>query len=426
MAHASYEAQVRQNHRWNYWTLLVDTASFAAISKILNPSITLTYYLSFFTDAKLLFALIPAILTIGSMVSQLFWANYVNGLVNKKRAWVIGTVISRSAMLLFLAGSAFTASQGGALPIWAFFGALLVYALANGLITPLWSNFVAKTFPRGFGRFLGLAYFVDGTVGIVGAYGMKYVLKTFPFPVSFTYFFLILAVFALLTILPVALFREVPYPVAVKSTPIWQTLSQIPALIRNYPSYGRYLACRVVVTFAEMSGAFYTVHALQDMGAKAEHVVNYTILITMGGLLANFVWGFIGDKIGFIRVFQLAFVIGLINNVLVLSATSPAGLYPVFFLQGVYIQAITMAIINLNVATSPGEQTTMFVGIANAITGPFLGLTPLLGALISRLVGFNGLLYACIAVYVVDIFLASWASRGALYAGLKTNQHTGG
>lgn len=403
--------------RWNAWVLLADTAAFSAIFKILNPTVTLSYYLSFFTDAKLLFALIPAILTIGSMVSQLFWGNVVNGLHNKKRAWLIGTVISRSSMLLFFAGTALTARQGGALPIGLFFGSLLVYALANGPVTPLWSNFVATTFPQGMGKFLSLAYFADGLVGVGGAYGMKYVLNAYPFPVSFIWFFGTVALFALLTIVPAALFKEVPGPVAGTPEPIRKMLRAIPQMMREYPSYARYLTCRVVVTFAEMSAAFFTVYALQELGATGAHVATYTMLMVLGGLAANFIWGPLGDRIGFIRVFQLAFGIGLVCNLLVLKASAPAGLYTVFFLQGAYGQAIMMAVTTLNIATSPSDRTPIFVGVSNAITGPFLGLAPLFGALISRLTGFRALLYICMAVYLIDVVLASWATRGALTAG---------
>lgn len=409
---SAYHEQVKQHQRWNYWALLADTATFAVISKILNPAVTLSYYLSFFTDAQVMFALIPLILTTGSMVSQLFWANVVNGMVHKKRAWVIGTAISRSSMLLFLAGSAVAGREGKTLPVALFFLALGVYAFANGLVAPLWSNFVAKSFPEGRGKFLGYAYFIDGTMGVAGAYGMKFVLSHYPFPTSFIIYFAILAVFALLTILPAALFKEVPYPVQAKATPLWETLREIPTILREYPSYARYLACRVVVTFAEMASHFYTVHAITTMAATGEHVATYAILGVVGGLVGNLVLGRFGDRFGHIRTFQVGFVIGLINNILVLLAKSPEGLYPVMFLGGIYMGAIILSVTNLNVATSPPERTPIFVGLANALTGPFLALTPMLGALISRFAGYRTLLFICIGVYVCDILLANWASKG--------------
>jgi MFS family permease len=408
---SAYNAQLKQHHRWNYWWLLADTAAFSAISKILNPSVTLAYYLSFFTDSRVLFALIPALLTTGAMVSQLFWANVVNGMARKQTAWIVGTAVSRGAMVLFLAGTAFTASRGGVLPVWLFFLALAVYAFANGLVTPLWSNFVAKSFPDGRGRFLGYAYVLDGIIGVSGAYGMKLVLQRLPFPASFIWFFGFLAVFAVLTILPAVMFREVPYPVQAPQTPVWQTIRQIPAIMAGYPSYARYLGCRIVVTFAEMSSNFYTIHAIDTLSATGEHVATYTILMLLGGLVTNLIFGRLGDKLGFIRIMQLGFVIGLCNNVIVLLARSPEALYPVLFLQGAYMTAIILSVTNLNMATSPADQTALFVGLANALTGPFLALTPLLGALISHWIGFRALMWICIGVYAVDILLAQRAGH---------------
>lgn len=424
MALPDYEAKRQQHYRWNYWCLLADTAAFAAIGKILNPSVTLAYYLSHFSDATILVALIPAVLTLGSRVSQLFWANVVNGLTNKKRAWVIGTIVSRSSMLLFLAGTALSANARGSLPIWLFFLALSVYAFANGLIEPLWTNFVGKTFPQGRGRFLGYAYFLDAALGVGGAYGLKYVLAAYPFPTSFLLFFAILAVFGLLTILPAVLFQEIPYPVADQAPPIRETLRQIPTILRGYPAFTRYLTCRIVVTFAEMSTHFYTAYAISSMAASAADVAAYAILVVVGALASNLIWGRLGDRFGFMRVFQLGFAVGLINNVLALMATSPKGLYPVLFLSGAYMQSIYMSVVNLNITTSPQDRTALFAGLANTMTGPFLAFTPLLGALITKWIGFRGLLCICICVYVFDILLANgqstrrqrwltWLSRSA-------------
>lgn len=397
--------------RWNYWALLADTAAYAVIGKILNPSVTLTYYLGFFTQSALLVALIPFILTAGSMVSQLFWANVVTGMVRKKRAWVIGTVISRASMLLFLGSAALAGSRGGLLPVWLFYLALTVYSFTNGLIVPIWTTFIARTFPEGRGRFLSYAYLTDSVLGVAGAYGMRYVLNAFPFPTSFVYFFALLALFALLTIAPALLFREVPEVAPAPGRPVWQMLRSVPGMMRAFPAYRRYLTCRIVVTFAEMAQHFYTVHAVQRLGATTDHIAIYSIVMVLGGLVGNAVWGRLGDRFGFMRVFQVAFLIGLLNTVLLLLVKSPEGLYPVFFLSGAYSTCIMMSVTNLNMATSPAAQMPLFVGLANAVTGPFLALTPLLGALISGWVGYRTLLFLCIGVYVIDIALAQWSVR---------------
>lgn len=409
----SHGVRTGRTSQWNYWCLLLDTAAVSVIFKILNPWVNLAYFLSFFTKSTFLIALIPAVFTLGSMVSQFFWANLVAGLPRKKPAWVLATVIARGTMLLFLAATAFTGHRGGALPIGLFFLALAIYSLANGAVTPLWSAFVAKSFPEARGRFLGYAYFLDGAVGVAGAYGMRYVLNTYPFPASFIVFFAILSVFAVLTIIPAVLYREEPDLVVRKGPALTASIREIPAMLRRYPAYRRYLTCRVLVTFGEMPFAFVTVHGVSALGATGAHVSMYTVLMVVGGLASNLLFGRLGDRFGFVRLFQTGMVVGLVSNLLVLIAGSPEALYPVFFLQGVYGTAIVLSVTNLNISTSPPDRTPIFVGLANAITGPFLGLTPMLGALISRFTGYSFLLIVCAGIYFLDLLLGNWAARGA-------------
>jgi MFS family permease len=407
----AYQEAQRKHYRRNYLTLLLDTSTYATVSRVLNPTVTLAYFLSFFTTSGLAVGLIPAILTLGGMVSQLFWANFMARTQRKQAAWIIGTIISRGSMLLFLASAALATGKNPVLPVSVFYLALTVYAFSNGLVGPLWANFVAKVFPTARGRFLGLAYFVDACTSLAATAGLRWILDNYAFPQGFIYFFSLLAVFAIISILPSVLFKEVPYPIPDQAQPIMQTLREIPAIIQGYPSYARYVACRIVVTFAEMAAQFFTLHAVTQLKATGSHVAIYSMLIVGGGLMANLLWGWVGDRIGFIRVFQITFAIGGVMLALVLTAHSPVALYPVFLLQGIYGQGITLSVVNLNMATSPPERTPLFVALSNAVTGPFLTLTPLIGAGLSAVFGYQSLLWFCLSVYVVDIVLATWAAR---------------
>lgn len=412
---SAYQEQQRRHYRRNYTTLLLDTATFATVAKVLNPTVTLAYFLSFFSTNKLAVGLIPAILTLGGMVSQLFWANVLARSPRKQPAWIIGTIISRGSMLLFMAAAALATGPNPVWPVTVFYIALVVYAFANGLVGPLWANFVAKVFPTGRGRFVAFGYFIDACTSLVVAAGLRWILNRYPFPQGFIYFFGLLSVFAVISILPAVFFKEVPYPVPEQPQPIMHTLREIPAIMRDYPSYAAYLTCRIVVTFAEMASQFFTLYAVTQLGADGAHVAMYSMLLVGGGLLANLLWGLIGDRIGFIRVFQITFATGFGMLVLVLLAKSPLALYPVFVLQGIYSQGITLSIVNLNVATCPPERTPLFVGLANAMTGPFLTVTPLIGAAISAIFGYRSLLFFCLGVYVIDIGLAAWAARAPRY-----------
>jgi MFS family permease len=408
----TYEQSIRRNYRFNYWVLFVDTFAFTVITKVLSPSINLTYWLSQYTTAETIIGLIPMIGLTGSMISQFFFANWVNGLKHKKPAFIAATVISRGSMVLFLLTTAiFGHSKSSVLPVVMFFVSYGTYSLANGLVSPLWSNFVAQSIPERRGKFLGTAYFIDGVLGVAGAFGIRQILNSRPFPDNFVWVFAILSAFAIVTILPAILYKETPYPGERNRQSIAEYFRQLPRMLRENPLYAKLLAVRMLICFAEMSGSFFTVYAMKRLAAGTADIGIYSIVMIAAGMIANLVWGWTGDKLGWKFVFQSAMVIGFTQVTLALLARNAASMYLVFFLFGAYGNAIGICIMNLNLEVSPATETPLFLGTANAMTGPFLAFAPQLGALLAIHFSYKVLFMVCMAIYVIDFSLLTFGVR---------------
>jgi hypothetical protein len=395
-----------QRSRWNYHTLMAETAVSFGLMKILNPTVMLAFYLSFFTTLPVLFALIPLVLFSGAMFSQLFWAGFVSRLKRRKPIFMLAAVISRLSPLLFLA-SALVAGRGGTVPVLLFFAGLTVFASTFGLLGVLWTGFVAVTAKEGRGRFLGLAFFLDGAIGIGGALLIKQLLTVADFPANFVLVFTVLSGYGLLAIVPAWLFVEEESVPSEPAPPVLQALGQLPQLFQQHPPFGRYMKSRMLVATSEMSAPFFTAHAIASLGATGVHVGTYATLNVVGGLLANLLLGRIGDRFGFMAVFRLGFAVGLFNLVVVFLATGPAGLYLPMFLMGAYMQCVIIAVTGLTIETSPPGRLPLFQGLGSGLTGPILALMPLVGAGLTGLFGFHTLLVLCMLLYVVNLIYTS-------------------
>ncbi|MCL4515873.1 MAG: MFS transporter [Firmicutes bacterium] len=404
----AYQEQMRPHYRWNFAMLMMDTAAFGVLFKALSPNITLTYYLAHFTKSELLVGLISVVGIAGQMMSQLAWANMVNGLTLKKPAFVIGTVISRGSLLLFLLSTVFWGRLNSALPVVAFFVCYGTFSLSNGLLSVVWSNFVAKSVSHNRGAFLGLSYSIDGVIGVGVALLLRYLLRVAPFPTNYIYIFGVLSAFAVVTMLPAALYREIPYPEAQPVMRIREYGRELGTILRTDVAYTGLLVARVIVTCAEMSVPFYALYAIKAFGIGTKQIGDYNILMIAAGVLANSFWGFVGDRAGFKTVFQSAFVVGLIMAGMAFVAGSPTLFYLLFFLQGAYTAAIQMSTLSLNLEISPPDKTPLYVGLANAITGIGLCASPLVGAAIATHFGYRPLFAASMVIYVLDFIFLTW------------------
>lgn len=375
-----------------------------ALTRMLNPTVILAFYVSTFTDNPFLVGLIPLLIFSGMMVTQFFWAGLLGRVRRRKPLYVVGTLLSRTSLLLLLVSALVAGRGGAALPLGFFFGALTLFSVANGLVHILWTGFVAESLAEGRGRFLGYTFLADGLLSLSGAAAIRWLLGRGEFPQNFVYAFGLVAAVALVSAVPALLFREPDRELIPGSAPSpLALLRSVPAMFRGNPIYAHYMSTRLLVAAAELAAPFFTIHAVTRLNAGAGHVGIYSTLAVTGALVANPVLGRVGDRFGFMTVFRIGFVIGAFNLLLVWTARSPEGIYLPMFLMGIYGQCILIAVIGMNMSTAPAHLVTRFAGVANAMTGLVLGVAPVVGAALMKNWGFGRLLAVCLVLYVLTM-----------------------
>jgi MFS family permease len=186
-------------------------------------------------------------------------------------------------------------------------------------------------------------------------------------------------------------------------------LARAPALFGQNATFRRYLLVRVLLDMIRIAAPFYSIFALDILGASSFMVGFYLAAMTLAEILANLLWQRIARVRGTLYMLRIAGLLTMLTPLL--AATLPwlmqgfgftvesHGLLPAYLFTGVFLlagssqsgRAIGLSSMLLNVA--PDEERASYIGLANTVLG-FVSLLPIVsGAVIDR-VGFEPVFFA--------------------------------
>ncbi len=186
--------------------------------------------------------------------------------------------------------------------------------------------------------------------------------------------------------------------------------SGILALLKRDTNFAWFMVFRVLYQFATMSFSFYIVYALREFNLDGITAGYLTAAITFAQAAANVIMGWLGDKIGHLRVIIFGMLAGLASSLLAWFAPSLDWFYLVFFISG--LTNVAYWTISMAITTQFGEEheRPLYIGISNTLVAPATILAPLLGGwiadqydfhstfIISALIGFITLIILVVMV----------------------------
>jgi MFS family permease len=199
--------------------------------------------------------------------------------------------------------------------------------------------------------------------------------------------------------------REAPRPPKTESIGLIAYFRRIPGLLRRDRNFSMFIVCRILLTLATMATAFYTVYAVDRLGASDGMVANYTAVLLATQLPANLLLGYMGDKLGQRSVMQMtALCIALAALTALVSPDTT-----VFALVWVFLATATSGFLLVNMAmivefATPNERPT-YVAIGLGLGAPVSFAAPLVGGWIAGSAGYFPLFTSVIVLSIVA-FLA--------------------
>jgi hypothetical protein len=186
-------------------------------------------------------------------------------------------------------------------------------------------------------------------------------------------------------------------------------LARAPTLLGQNVAFRRYLLVRILMDMIRIAAPFYSIFALDILGAPPFMVGFYLAAMTLAEILANLLWQRVAQARSTLYMLRAAGLLTMLTPLL--AAILPwlmqrvgftgesHGLLPAYLFTGVFLLAgssqsgrdIGLSSMLLDVA--PDEERASYIGLANTALG-FVSLLPIVsGAVIDR-VGFEPVFFA--------------------------------
>ena len=139
----------------------------------------------------------------------------------------------------------------------------------------------------------------------------------------------------------------------------------------------------------EIATPFYTISALEQLTINISQVGIFTTILSFSEAVLNPLWGWLGDKKGFLRVVQISAFAGVAGALLVAGFPSLWTYYATFLLVGVMISGLQISSLNIVFEFSPKQLVPLYTAVSQIALTPLSSLVPMLGGVIAESLGYT-------------------------------------
>ena len=394
-------------------------ALFNFASRLIDPPLVLTWFVSQLTPSNLLVGMVSPLGTAAWLLPQVFFSPRVQRMQRKMRSYSIAGVI-RVSIWLLLAGMLWFVDQP-ALLLLTFFVLYTTAWLVGGMAGLSFFDVVAKTIPTTRrGSLFAWRQFIGGLLGLGAGWVVTRILNQpgLPFPQGHAVLFLLYG----LTIAPaVGAFSAIREPAGepgIDPQSLNEQLRRALSVLRRDDVYRRYMAARLALGLAEIALPFYAVYAKRVLGAPDGMVGVYVAARVAAQLLFNLPWGWLSDRQGNQAVMRLMSAGGglaallAIGLVVLVNLAHPEGRWlpylvvPLFLLNGAVLPAKVLSGSNFLLELVPAGERPLYLGLSNTMMGVVVLISGL-GGLVIDLLGFTGLFVLAAGLSVAAYVFAS-------------------
>ena len=385
---AQYNQQIEKNYRWNYFWIALDNMMFFFIFMGLSPYTILPVFVGRFSDSKVLIGLVPTIYLIGTTLPQLFMANFLKKRRKRKKYLVISALLQRFGILGLFLLALLQPRLGfsSIITLVLFFSMHALQHGASGFYIPAWIDFVGKAIPRNRGKMFGISNFIGGLMGLGMGWLLSYLLDRYPFEEAIPVIFGISLTASLVSLIGILSWREVVPPDAFFAEQDADQDGSVQSVFKD-KNFVQYLIWRGLMVILEIATPFYTVSALEVLALNASQVGIFTTILSFSQAVLNPLWGWLGDKKGFLRVIQVSALAGSVGALLVAIIPTLWTYYLTFLFAGAMISGLGIASFNIVYAFSPKEFVPLYTAVSQVALTPLSSVVPILGGVIAEKMG---------------------------------------
>jgi len=404
--HPEFVASMEKFYWWNFISLVFDSAIYAFSISALSQDTIIPYFVDQLTNRSWIIGMVPAIFYLGYYLPQLFGAFLVHARRTKKKFVLQVAIAERVGILMIALVAQAYGLLSDSLILILFFFSYMIFSITNGMISPGYSDFISKSIIRNRGLFFGFMNGLGGLIGFGASLLSRYLLDSYVFPINVRTLFWVALGTSVISPILIANLKEVPYPVKPEKENLKEFIKAIPGHIRQQPDFIRFMISRAVLGLGILGNAFYALYGREIFSQTAGSLAIFNMILLFTQSLIGFVWGWLGDRFGYKKVYVIVSMLVIAQGLLALFANAPWMIYLIAFCIGSAYAAFRIADSNMIFEIAPSAETSRFVGITNTFVAPIMTLAPLIGGALVDVFSHQVMFIAVIGVGILSTVLA--------------------
>ena len=418
--------------RRNYNLCILNGVSTRLGMNLTHPSLVLSVFVRMLGGSNALIGLLPTIRFGGWFLPQFLAASWIQP---QPRKAPVAVVLEIGRVLIYGALCILTYTLGLSNPrllILFFFVLFTISRLITGVGALARIDTIGKVIsPSRRASFFATRNFWGGVFVFGAGLVVRYLLDPVygqPFPLSFTLLFAFSCAFFVLSLLTFSWIKETPDIAEQPHHTLKAQLARAPALLKQDPTFRRYLLVRVLLSMTRLAEPFYPILALDVLGAPPAMVGLYLSAQTFAGVVSSLLWQRVDRARGTFFLLRTSSLLTVLTPLL--AALLPwlmrligftverNGLLPAYLFIGVFLLAggcesgrfVGMMALLLDI--SPGDERASYIGLVHTVLGVVSFLPVLAGAVIDR-VGFEPIFYTATGLLFLGyLVMLKWKPAG--------------
>ena len=415
---SSMQQYVEKNFLWNFTVNAMSVVFVTLALNLVSQSTILPLLVNELTGSKIAVGFIPAILSIGYLLPQLFTASHAESLRRKKPFIVLWSLIGdRSPYLVAAIAILLFAQKSPLLTIGLIYLCLLISSGTAGALSPAWNDMIAKVIPGNRrGIWMGVGSGGGAFLGIAGAALAGWFLTHFDFPLKYALCFFTAALFQFLCVGSLSLTREPESETVKEHNGLREYFKKLPAVLRRDKNYRIFLISRSVMNLGMMAAGFFIVYGSDHFGMSGAEVGGLTALLVGVQAVLNLALGAIGDRCGHNIVLMAGALAMALASLAALVWQASAAVWVIFILLGAALAADSVAGFSIILQFGAPEDRPTYIGLTNTLLAPARTISPIIGGWLATSLGYSWLFAVALAASIAGALMMGW--------WLKDPQHT--
>ena len=252
-----------------------------------------------------------------------------------------------------------------------YFMLFIAYALAIGIIVPIWADFLEKTTNRSLrGKFFGIGFAFNSIGALIGGIVLKNILqKNIQFPKNFGIGFIILFFSLAIGTIVFYFYKEKGNDTKKKSLTAFKR--EIKEIIMKRKNFHWYLFSRIFYCATLPAMGLYAVYCQNKFNFNISEVGLFTILNVISMGIFSYASGHLGDKYGHKISMLLAYFSHFLAVILALFSKNMFIVYCIFIFIGAGQGAFMPSAMNLIYDIAKDKDKKTYMALIDSFLAPF-------------------------------------------------------